>query len=250
MHDLMDTPTFFLLFRRGLPALGAFLSMAVIPLYPSALGWILIICTALVAELVTTFCAGNPYLARRQTLLARDGLWLQALRPLFRALGLEGRWLRSFCAWNNRRVSRAFTAKKAQRTVILLPHCIQTISCGAPVVENPRSCFRCGKCAVDGAVQMALERNWDIRLSPRSRAAYSEARKSHPDLVIAVACPDRLARGLIKLPEMPSYAIPLELPHGMCVDTTFDLRRLAQAMNAFAEPGHATKIQSLKISGQ
>jgi len=247
----MDTtPTFFLLFRRGLPILGIVMSIAVALLYPSVLGWILIVCIALAADLLGTFYTGNLYLTKRQALLHRDGRWLQVLRQPFRIFDLEGRWLRSFCAWNNQRVSRIFTAKKAQRAVILLPHCIQSTDCGAPVVENLLSCFRCGKCVVGSAAQAVLKHNWDLRLSPRSRAAYSEARKSHPDLIIAVACPDRLAKGLIRLPEMPSYAIPLELPHGMCIDTTFDFQRLARAMNTFAEPCHAPTIQHLKISGQ
>jgi hypothetical protein len=246
----MDTtPTFFLLFRRGIPLLGILLSMAVILLVPNALGWVLIVCIALMAELGDTFYTGNLYLAKRQAILRHDGHWLQALRPLFRTFGLEGHWLTSFCAWNNRRVSRVFMAKKAQRVVILLPHCIQATNCGARVVENIQSCFRCGRCVVENAAQTALKCNWDVRLSPRSRTAYSEARKSHPDMVIAVACPDRLAKGLIKLPEIPSYAIPLDLPHGMCIDTTFDFQRLVKTMNTFAEPDHAPSIQSLKISG-
>jgi len=247
----MDTtPTFFLLFRRGLPILGMLVSIAGILLYPGALGWILIVCTALAADLMSTLYGGNLYLTKRLALLRRDGRWLQALRPLFRAFDVEGRWLRSFCAWNNRRVSRALMAKKAQRVVILLPHCVQAINCGAPVIENLQSCFRCGKCVVGEAAHAALECNWDTRLSPRSRIAYSEARRSHPDLVVAVACPDRLVKGLIKLPETPSYTIPLELPHGMCIDTTFDFQHLARAMDTFAEPRKAPKIQPLKISGQ
>jgi hypothetical protein len=243
-------PTFFLLFRRGIPVIGVMLSMAAILLYPNTLGWVLIVCIALMADLATTFFAGDFYLAKRRALLAGDGHWLQALRPLFGAFGFEGRWLQSFCAWNNRRVSHAFSAKKAQRVVVLLPHCVQTTGCGAPVVENIQSCFRCGKCVVGGAARTALECSWDIRLSPRSRAAYSEARKSRPDMVIAVACPDRLVKGLIRLPEIPSYVIPLDLPHGMCVDTTFDFQRLAQVMGAFADTRHAPRIQPLKISGQ
>jgi hypothetical protein len=244
------SPALFLLFRRGIPAAGIALSMAAILRYPGALGWILIACIALAADLGATFLAGNLYLARRRALLAKDGRWLQTLRPLFGALGLEGRWLISFCAWNNRRVSRAFAAKKAQRVVVLLPHCIQATGCGAPVVENIQSCLRCGKCVAGDTARTALECGWDTRLSPRSRAAYSEARKSRPDMVVAVACPDRLAKGLIKLPETPSYAIPLDLPHGMCIDTTFDFPRLARTMDTLAEPRRGLKIHALKISGQ
>jgi hypothetical protein len=79
--------------------------------------------------------------------------------------------------------------------------------------------------------------------------AYNEARKYSPDIVVAVACTDRLVKGLTRLPEVPSYAIPLDLPHGMCINTTFDFQRLMQVMNTIAEPPSPhSKIQPLKVN--
>jgi hypothetical protein len=102
---------------------------------------------------------------------------------------------------------------------------------------------------VEAAAEGVAEHGWELLISPRSHAAYADARKFHPDIIVAVACPDRLVKGLIKLPEIPSFAIPLELPHGMCIDTTFDFRRFAKAMEAFAEARPASNVQLLKISG-
>jgi hypothetical protein len=45
-----------------------------------------------------------------------------------------------------------------------------------------------------------------------------------------------LLKGLIKLPEVPVYAIPLQLPHGMCVDTTFSVPHLQAVMEALVKP--------------
>ncbi|MDR2697540.1 MAG: DUF116 domain-containing protein [Holophagales bacterium] len=242
------TPTFFLLFRRGIPLVGIALSLTLILFYPASLGWALLVAVALAAEAGAAFNTGVLYLVKRQTTIRWDGYWLRTLRPLFKSMNLEELWLRSFCAWNNKRVSGAFSAKKARKVVVLLPHCIQLVECKSHVAENLQACFRCGKCVVDGATTAALKYNWDVRVSPRSRAAYTEARKSRPDLIIAIACSDRLVKGLIKLSEIPSYTIPLELPHGMCINTTFDFRRLSQLMTTFAEPCADSKIQPLQIN--
>ena len=210
----------------------------------------MIVAVALLAEVGTTFYIGAPYMAKRSAITRWDGYWLMFLRPFFKFINLEDRWLRSFCAWNNHRVSKAFKTKRVGKAIVLLPHCAQLVSCKALVVEDISYCFGCGQCVIDAAARAALKYNWDVRVSPRSRAAYSEARKYSPDIIIAIACPDRLVKGLLKLPEAPSYAIPLGLPHGMCVNTTFDFQHLFQTMRALAENRPIAKIQALKISGQ
>jgi len=245
---MKDTPTFFLFFRRGIPLLGIAMSLILILVYPASLGWALLAAVALAAEVSSAFNTGGLYPLKRQTTARLDSYWLRALRPVFKSLNFEEPWLRSFCAWNNRCVSGALSKTKVSKVVVLLPHCIQIVECGAQVAKDLQACFRCGKCVVDSAATAALRYNWDVRVSPRSRAAYAEARKSRPDLIIAIACPDRLVKGLLKLYEIPSYTIPLELPHGMCVNTTFDFQRLSQVMTTFAEPRTVSKIQPLQRS--
>ena len=44
------------------------------------------------------------------------------------------------------------------------------------------------------------------------------------------SCHDRLLKGLSKLTDIPTYVIPLRLPHAMCVDTDFDVPHLFAAM--------------------
>ena len=234
--EMETTPTFFLSFRVGVPLAGVGLSLAVAFLHPPLLGWAVLVGMALLTELRTTFRTGRSFMAKRQALLRWDGYWLWALRPVFRAIKMEERWLNSFCAWNNKRVAQAFGGKMAKRPIVLLPHCIQSIKCKAPVVQNPQACHRCGKCVVDPSVCAAERLGWDLRVSPRSRIAYMDAREKCPDIIIAVACSDRLVKGLTRLPEIPSYVIPLELPHGMCVDTVFDFSRLESAMEDLASP--------------
>jgi hypothetical protein len=226
----------FLLVRRGVPLLGIVLLLALAALEPAGRGWYLLGAVALLAEVAPSFQEGRAYLASRGHHLRWDGRWARALRPLARALGHEETWLLSFCAWNNRRVRRVFLERKAARALVLLPHCIQMARCRADVLQDLGKCYECGLCNVGELLPLKLTQGWETRISNRSHKAYREAREYRPDLLVAVSCVDRLVKGLAKVPEMPSYVIPLELPHGMCVDTRFDVARLMAAMAQLVEP--------------
>jgi hypothetical protein len=226
----------FLLVRRGLPLAGAALLVAAAVAEPAGRGWYLLCAVALLAEVWPTFKRGGRYLAARTQIQRWDGLWARALRPLARRLRAEEAWILSFCAWNNRRVRELFQQRKARRALILLPHCIQMARCKADVLQDLGKCYECGLCAVGELLPLQLERGWETRISNRSHKAYLEARAFQPDLIVAVSCTDRLLKGLTRLPEIPSYVIPLELPHGMCVDTRFPVPHLMTAMATLVEP--------------
>jgi len=140
---MSSTPTLFLFFRRGIPLICVTLSLAAILIYPPSAGWALIVAVALLAEVGTTFYVGTLYVAKRRAITRWDGYWLMFLRPFFNFLNMEDRWLRSFCAWNNRRVSKTFKTKRAGKAIALLPHCVQLTKCRALVVEDISSCFGC-----------------------------------------------------------------------------------------------------------
>jgi hypothetical protein len=96
----------------------------------------------------------------------------------------------------------------------------------------------------------ALLNRWEGRITNRSHKAYREAREYRPDLIVAVSCTDRLLKGLTRLPEVPSYVIPLGLPHGMCVDTDFNVAHLFAAMETLVEPRRPDgDIQPLRREG-
>lgn len=226
----------FLAVRRGLPLGLAFLSMLAALLHSPSRGWLLVLAVGCCAEVWPTFKRGEAYLRNRRSIVRWDGFWTLAFRPLARLLGCEDAWILSFCAWNNRRVREAFAARPARRALVLLPHCIQMARCKAEILDDLSNCYECGLCPVGDYFQASLEGRWDARITNRSHKAYREAREFQPDLIVAVSCADRLLRGLVKLPEVPVYAIPLQLPHGMCVDTTFSVPHLRAAMETLVEP--------------
>lgn len=241
----------FLIVRRGIPLGLALLGMATALVHQGGRGWYLLFAMACLAEVAPSFKGGDAYLKSRRSIIRWDALWVAALRPAARMFGWEEAWIKSFCTWNNLKVLEVFQARPAQRAMILLPHCIQMARCTAPVLEGLSNCHQCGLCPLSDFLQASLLDHWNTRISNRSHKAYREAREFRPDLIVAVSCADRLLKGLVKLPEVPVYAIPLQLPHGMCVDTTFNVSRLQAAMEALVEPkrDEVGKVRPLRRQG-
>jgi hypothetical protein len=244
-----EKPGMFLLVRRGVPMAVGVMALLLALFEPHGRGWYLLIAMACLADVWPTFKTGAEYLRTRRVSVRRDSLWVRAFRPLARWLGHEEAWILSFCAWNNRRLREAFRTRRARKALVLLPHCIQTAGCNAEIIEDLSQCFSCGKCPAGDVLASALAGKWNCRISNRSHKAYREVREFQPDLIVAVSCADRLLKGITKLPDIPSYVIPLQLPHGMCVDTTFNVSHLEAAMEALVEPrtNHEENIQPLRI---
>lgn len=240
----------FLWVRRGLPLAAAAATLAMAALHTSGRGWWLLVGTAALAAAWPSFFRGERFLRNRTAIMRQDSLWAHALRPLARRLGLEDTWILSFCGNNNRRVREAFGSHRARRALILLPHCIQMARCKAGILDDLQTCYDCGLCPVGDYMNAVLQNRWEGRITNRSHKAYREAREYRPDLIVAVSCTDRLLKGLTKMPEIPCYVIPLRLPHGMCVDTDFNVPHLLAAMEALVEPRRpAGEIQPLRREG-
>lgn len=232
--------------RRGLPLAAAVVAFLGAALHGSGAGWWLLAGVGALAVAWPSFLRGEAFLRRRTAIMRQDSLWANALRPLARWLGQEDAWILSYCGFNNQRVRAAFEGQRARRVLILLPHCIQLARCKADVLGDLEACYDCGLCPVGDYMNAALLNRWDGRIFNRSHKAYRDAREHRPDLIVAVSCTDRLLKGLTRLPEVPSYVIPLTLGHGMCVDTEFSLPHLFAAMEALAQPLPSTaKVQPL-----
>ena len=240
----------FLWVRRGLPLGLAATALVESTLHGAVRGWWMLAGVAALAAAWPSFLRGKAFLRNRTAIMRQDTLWAHALRPLARWLGQEDTWILSFCGHNNRRVREAFATRRARRALILLPHCIQMARCKAGVLDDLQACSDCGLCAVGDYMNAALLNRWEGRIFNRSHKAYREAREYNPDLIVAVSCTDRLLKGLTKMPEVPSYVIPLSLPHGMCVDTDFSLPHLFAAMEELVEPRRPSgEVQPLRREG-
>lgn len=240
----------FLAVRRGFPISIGVLCLAFAAFHAPGRGWWLLGSAVAMALLWPSLLKGQSWARNRVSIARQDALWANAFRPLARLLGWEDAWILGFCAHNNQRVLQAFSHQRAQRVLILLPHCIQMARCKAGILDDLQSCYDCGLCPVGDYLQGVLQAGWEGRISNRSHKAYREAREYRPDLIVAVSCLDRLLKGLTRLPEIPSFVIPLSLPHGMCVDTQFSTPLLFTAMETLVEPRRPSgDIQALHREG-
>jgi hypothetical protein len=240
----------FLWVRRGLPLSMAAIALAGSALHAAGRGWWMLMGVAALAAAWPSFLRGDAFLRNRTAIMRQDSLWAYAFRPLARWLGQEDTWILSFCGHNNSRVREAFATRRARRVLILLPHCIQMARCKAGILDDLQACYDCGLCPVGDYMNLVLLNHWDGRISNRSHKAYRMAREYRPDLIVAISCTDRLLKGIKKLPEIPSYVIPLSLPHGMCVDTEFSVPHLLAAMETLAEPRRSSgEIRPLRREG-
>ena len=236
--------------RRGIPLATGAVAFLGAALHAAGRGWWLLAGVGALAAAWPSFLRGEAFLRNRAAVMRQDGLWAHAIRPLARWLGQEDAWILSFCGYNNQRVREAFCRLRARRALVLLPHCIQMARCKAPILDELESCYDCGLCPVGDYMNAALLNRWEGRITNRSHKAYREAREYRPDLIVAVSCTDRLLKGLTRLPEVPSYVIPLGLPHGMCVDTDFNVAHLFAAMETLVEPRRPDgDIQPLRREG-
>ncbi|HJV88716.1 MAG TPA: DUF116 domain-containing protein, partial [Holophagaceae bacterium] len=164
----------FLWVRRGLPLAGSALAFLGAMVHQAARGWWLLASAACFSVAWPTFKRGEAYLRGRTSIMRWDGIWAKAFRPLARILGQEESWILSFCAWNNLRVGEVFRGRKARRSLVLLPHCIQLAKCKADILTELQHCYDCGLCPVGDFMNAALERRWDSRITNRSHKAYRE----------------------------------------------------------------------------
>ena len=177
----------------------------------------------------------STYLRNRRMVLSWDKIWVSVIRLIIRYIGAEEDWLLSFCNWNNYRIQQAFQLHRAKRVLLLLPHCIQMAQCSANILHDLNKCYNCGLCNISNLLPLQGKYNIKSCINNRSHKTYQYARQYKPDLIIAIGCLDRLFKGLVRLSEIPSYVIPLDLNHGMCVNTSFNVDHLVTAIDTLVE---------------
>lgn len=148
---------------------------------------------------------------------------------------LRDKVIRSYISWNNERVKESIRRSAPRSVLVLLPRCIHDERCGQNVFEEIESCKRCGLCMVKDVLLMNEKYGLPVKIARRSYIAYRYAREMVPDLTIAVACDDRLFKGITKVWEIPSFCVPLSLNSNPCEKTSLNLEELEEALGIAKE---------------
>lgn len=182
-------------------------------------------------------------------LTGRDLFLLQGLRRIVvkylfpaiismgRLFGIDKDLLRqSFVALNNQLVHTKRLRVPAEKTLILLPHCIQLFDCAIKITGDVDQCVRCGKCDIKGLLELAQKFGIDMAVATGGTLARKIIVEKRPGLIIAVACERDLTSGIRDSYPLPVIGVLNKRPNGPCFNTRIVLPEVEQALTQYVIP--------------
>ncbi|MFQ5670317.1 MAG: DUF116 domain-containing protein [Acidobacteriota bacterium] len=211
-----------------------------------AAGALALAAAAYLTGILLPFSRWAPRLWIRSYAMLCDRVFLRILLRAVRIVGDKtDPVLRSYVRANNAAVRSLYRRRKPENILILLPHCVVYSRCPKKVVKDLSRCTDCDLCQMEGILGLSDRSRLPTGIAVRSAEAYSQARALGPDLTLAVACDDRLVKGITRVPELPAFALPLHLPEESCHDNLVDMGGLREAMSYFLGPARmAGQVQA------
>jgi len=155
-----------------------------------------------------------------------------AIIAIGRLLGVDRDLLQqSFIALNNQLVRARKLRVPAEKTLILLPHCIQLFDCAIKITGDVGKCVRCGQCDISGLAELARGRGIDIAVATGGTLARKIIVERRPRLIVAVACERDLTSGIRDAYPLPVLGVLNRRPHGPCFNTHIVLAEVERALD-------------------
>jgi uncharacterized protein len=149
-----------------------------------------------------------------------------------RMVGLDKDSIRqSFIAMNNSLVISQRQKIAPDRILVLLPHCIQLFDCEIKVTGDINKCVQCGRCNINGLVEIGRKYGIDISVATGGTLARKVIVEKRPKLVLAVACERDLTSGIKDCYPLPVIGILNDRPFGPCFNTTVDVAKIDDALS-------------------
>jgi hypothetical protein len=175
------------------------------------------------------------------TLMVFQGVaWsaIQLLFPLAIRIGKlfdveKERVERSFIEVSNQLVRQKKVRVKADRLLILTPHCIQHESCPFKITRDVRNCRACGKCRVGDLLALADKYGAHLAVVTGGTLARQVVKNIRPKAVLAIACERDLTSGIQDVYPLPVVGVLNERPEGPCLNTTVDLAKVEAVLQKF-----------------
>lgn len=117
--------------------------------------------------------------------------------------------------------------------LILAPHCLQKTDCPHKITIDVQNCHRCGRCSVNGLLNIAEENGVKLVVASGGTFARKLAKEYKPKAIVAIACERDLTSGIRDMKELPVVGVLNERPNGPCYNTTVQLCKVQQAINYF-----------------
>lgn len=123
---------------------------------------------------------------------------------------------------------------KAEKILVILPHCIQSSKCAIRIRNGLDDCRQCGSCNVGEIKRLAGEYGVHVELATGGTSARKIILDTKPELVIAVACERDLSSGIMDVKGLPVYGLLNSRPNGPCRDTFADVDELEKMIQHFS----------------
>jgi hypothetical protein len=160
-----------------------------------------------------------------------------AIIAIGRLLGVDRDTLQqSFIALNNQLVRSRKLRVPCNKTLILLPHCIQLFDCAIKITGDVDKCVRCGQCDISGLAELAKGRGIDIAVATGGTLARKIIVEKRPRFIVAVACERDLTSGIRDAYPLPVLGILNRRPHGPCFNTHIILSEVERALDEHIAP--------------
>lgn len=137
----------------------------------------------------------------------------------------------AFVEVNNAYVLDFVKNNPPQKTLILLPFCLQSTSCGERIIWDIDNCIECKKCAVGSIKSLAHKHDVTIRVAERGLIAKDIIKTERPNLTIAIACDDELYEGIIRAKDDRILGLENRINKDFCINTSFDVENLVQLLD-------------------
>ena len=120
-----------------------------------------------------------------------------------------------------------------EKTLVILPHCLQSSKCRYRIREGLEDCQQCGSCNIGDIKQLIQRYGVHAELATGGTSARKTIKDTKPEFVIAVACERDLSSGTMDVRGLPVYGLLNKRPNGPCRDTFTDIAELERMIQYF-----------------
>jgi hypothetical protein len=140
---------------------------------------------------------------------------------------------RVFVRLNNLALKSQAKKHPNSNITVLLPFCLQGRRCSITLASDASNCRSCGRCQIGELVQFSRQEGVGLRIASRSELAPSIVRECSSDLAIAIACSEKLAKGVIWTYYCPCFCIEALSNGQSCLEPSVSLPAVKEAIRFF-----------------
>lgn len=133
---------------------------------------------------------------------------------------------------NNLFVQSSQIRKKADKIMLLLPHCLQNSECELKITGDITRCKKCGRCTIGAIRELSEEKGVKAIVVTGGTAARNAIAREKPEFVLSVACERDLAIGISDVSKIPVIGVLNQRPNGPCVNTSVDVELLKKKLES------------------